>query len=77
MTGVTLIPVLLELRALLVTFLPLYIIVELHLERKDILLLLKGMILFAFSLSNHGLIEKGVSRTILIPVRLNAWDLLR
>ncbi|MFJ7858062.1 O-antigen ligase family protein [Peribacillus sp. NPDC097206] len=75
MTGVSLIPILFELRALLVTFLLLYIIGELHLERKDILLFLEGMLLFAVALSIHGLIEKGFSRTILIPDSWGAWDL--
>ena len=76
MTGVNPIPILFELRALLVTFLLLYIIGELHLERKDIFLFLRVTVLFAITLSIHGLIEKVFSRTILIPESWAAWDLV-
>lgn len=76
MTGVNLIPILFELRALLVTFLLLYIIGELHLERKDIFLFLRLAVLFAVILCMHGLIEKVFSRTILIPENWRAWDLV-
>lgn len=74
-TGVTLVPILFELRALLVTFLLLYIIGELKLERKDIFHFLSVTVLFAVVLCIHGLIEKVFARTILIPESWSSWNL--
>ncbi|WP_057911971.1 O-antigen ligase family protein [Peribacillus muralis] len=74
-TGVGILPILFELRALLITFLLLYIIGELNLERKDIFLFLKATLVFTIILCLHGLIEKIFSRTILLPHEWEMWNL--
>ncbi|MFB7639506.1 O-antigen ligase family protein [Peribacillus butanolivorans] len=75
LTGVGLIPILFELRAILVTFLLLYIIGELNLERKDIFRFLKVTLLFTIVLCLHGLLEKIFSRSILLPHAWEMWTL--
>lgn len=67
--------ILFELRAILVTFLLLYIIGELNLERKDIFRFLKVTLLFTIVLCLHGLLEKIFSRSILLPHAWEMWTL--
>ncbi|MGE7875997.1 O-antigen ligase family protein [Peribacillus muralis] len=74
-TDVGFLPILFELRALLITFLLLYIIGELNLERKDIFHFLKATLVFTIILCLHGLVEKIFSRTILLPHAWEMWNL--
>lgn len=74
-TGVGILSIFFELRALLITFLLLYIIGELNLERKDIFHFLKATLVFTVILCLHGLIEKIFSRTILLPHAWEMWNL--
>ncbi|CAH0238369.1 hypothetical protein SRABI96_02862 [Peribacillus sp. Bi96] len=73
--GVGILPTLFELRALLVTFLLLYIIGELNLERKDIFRFLKVTLIFTLILCLHGIVEKIFSRTVLLPHAWEMWNL--
>lgn len=75
LNGVGIFPILFELRALLVTFLLLYIIGELNLERKDIFRFLKVILIFTIFLCLHGILEKIFSRTILLPHEWEMWNL--
>ncbi len=75
MNGVGILPILFELRALLITFLLLYIIGELNLERKDIFRFLKVILIFTMLLCLHGIVEKIFLRTILLPHSWEMWNL--
>lgn len=66
-TGVSLIAIIFQLRAFLITFLLIFIIGSLNLTKKDIYSFLWTTVIMAVILSLHGIIEKVSLRTWLLP----------
>ena len=66
-TGVSLIAIIFQLRAFLITFLLIFIIGSLNLTKKDIYSFLWITVIMAVILSLHGIIEKVSLRTWLLP----------
>lgn len=74
-SGVSLVAILFQLRAYLITLLLIFIVAESKLTKNDLQVFLLVTVLMASILSIHGLVEKISFRTMLLPETWKEWNL--